>query len=299
MITLFGFCLVLAVAQPEPTAEELLRTLREKRPNNPVIASAMLPREDKSTLDSRLYPEGYAIVEQSGVLTRDGDWWAFEPDPANRGDSPIRLLANQQLEVMKLTAHAAQGQAKFMVSGEMTVFENQNYLLIHRAVLERSSPSETRTPNQPKPPAAAPEKKKPGSNEQSIERVIESIRLLRPPVESLAPQVLSSPTDPSNDGASFNPSVLPEGTVVVRRPGRIVRRRNSWFFVFESDHSDYPEPPIVLHPNQTVELMIKTSEQGAKGLVFLVTGDVTLFQNRNYLLPRVAIRRIDSGNLTK
>jgi hypothetical protein len=33
--------------------------------------------------------------------------------------------------------------------------------------------------------------------------------------------------------------------------------------------------------------------------VFIVSGEVTVFAGENYLLPRAARRRIDSGNLRK
>jgi hypothetical protein len=69
--------------------------------------------------------------------------------------------------------------------------------------------------------------------------------------------------------------------------------------VFESDHPEYPEPPMKLLPNQSVELMLRASARGGGGLVFVVSGEVTLFEGENYLLPRVAMRRIDTGNTRK
>ncbi len=299
MITLLGCSLLLAAAQLEPTAEELLRALREKRPTNPIIASATLSSTDDATRSARLYPEGYAFVEQRGMLAHDGDWWTFELESVDIDLSSVRLLANQQLEVMTLTTVSAQQPIQFILSGEMTVFEKENYLLIHRAVPDRSYASKTKTTKKTDTTTIPKESKATNPGPPSIDRVIESMRHARPPADALSPAKAFPPTVASNDKTLSHANVMPEGALVVRRPGRIVRRQNGWFFVFESDHPDYPEPPILLHPNQTVELMIKTSEQGVNGLVFLVTGDVTLFQDQNYLLARMAIRRIDSGNLTK
>ena len=46
-------------------------------------------------------------------------------------------------------------------------------------------------------------------------------------------------------------------------------------------------------------MMVKTHEVSASGLVFLLSGEVTLFRGHNYLLPTFVIRRIDSGNLSE
>ena len=78
-----------------------------------------------------------------------------------------------------------------------------------------------------------------------------------------------------------------------------------------------------LLPNKNVELMVQTLaagntlEEGNDGLesggtlaagvmptvggaqVFVVSGEVTAFNGENYLLPRVAMRMTDTGNLRK
>ena len=55
---------------------------------------------------------------------------------------------------------------------------------------------------------------------------------------------------------------------------------------------------IVL-PNQVMEGMVKLSERGASGLVFVVSGDVTAYRGENYVLTRMAVRRSEMGNLSK
>jgi hypothetical protein len=91
--------------------------------------------------------------------------------------------------------------------------------------------------------------------------------------------------------------MLPDGAALVDRPGRLMDEGRWWIFVFESDDPEYPEPPMRLLQNQNVQLMVEASEQGDHGLVFVVSGEVTVFNGENYLLPRVVMRRIDSGNL--
>jgi len=94
-------------------------------------------------------------------------------------------------------------------------------------------------------------------------------------------------------------SLLPDGSPLVERPGRLTSSPDGWVFVFESDRPDYPEPPMALLLNMNTQLMVEALAQDSTGLVFLVSGEVTSFGGRNYLLPRVAQRRIDTGNLRK
>ncbi len=105
------------------------------------------------------------------------------------------------------------------------------------------------------------------------------------------PRRLRSPATPAN--------LLLDGSPLVARPGRIVRQGSWWTFVFESDHPDNPEPPMILLPNQGLELMVRLAGSGRAGTVFLVSGEVTAFEGANYLLPRSVARRIDTGNLRK
>ena len=94
-------------------------------------------------------------------------------------------------------------------------------------------------------------------------------------------------------------SLLPAGSPPVERPGRLTSSPDGWVFVFESDRPDYPEPPMALLLNMNTQLMVEALARDSTGLVFLVSGEVTSFGGRNYLLPRVAQRRIDTGNLRK
>jgi len=45
--------------------------------------------------------------------------------------------------------------------------------------------------------------------------------------------------------------------------------------------------------------MVKESQHRSGGVVFTVSGEVTLFEGENYLLPRVTTRRADTGNLRR
>lgn len=96
---------------------------------------------------------------------------------------------------------------------------------------------------------------------------------------------------------SLSAQLLPEGTFVVDRPGRLVREDEWWTFVFESADGSVRERPLLLLPNQQVELMEQTSASGTRSVVFIVSGEVTSYHGRNYLMVRKVLLRRETGNL--
>lgn len=274
-----------------PTAEELLRSLRRNRPVYDVIPPASAAQDVRRAAPSKLFPEGFVIVDQSGRLGRDGSWWTFVFDASDEL-VPMKLLPNTSLEVMVRTTRGAAKPIRFRMSGEMTVFEGENYLLA-RVATRITDGSETTHP------MGADQAKDQVPADATADQVLAVLQAQQPKQPLLQSLSTLAGDDVMRRSATAALTVMGEGTTLVRRPGRLIRQRHWWTFVFESDHPDQPEPPIKLLPNKSVELMAQTSARGNNGLVFLLTGDVTLFEGENFLLPRIAIRRIDSGNLTK
>jgi hypothetical protein len=111
------------------------------------------------------------------------------------------------------------------------------------------------------------------------------------------PGETASETLQSPDETTLSAQLLPEGTFVVDRPGRLVREDEWWTFVFESADGSVREHPLLLLPNQQVELMEQTSASGTRSVVFIVSGEVTSYHGRNYLMVRKVLLRRDTGNL--
>ena len=199
------------------------------------------------------------------------------------------------------TARSAAEPVSFQLSGEFTVFQDENYLLPRFAALLRAKES------MPEPvaveatkvvqPEAAEESTEPSESPVAIDAPVDDI--LRKLIEQRPERRMISIDDPPSMDRVEKRGVLPDGSPLVERPGRISSGPGGWMFVFESDRPDYPEPPMALLLNMNTQLMVEALAQGATGLVFLVSGEVTSFNGRNYLLPRVARRRFDDGNLRK
>ncbi len=299
-------------ADDQPTAEELLAALQRHRPVNEVVLPTGMSPSDGRPASRTILPEGSTIVERSGWLQRDGKWWVFVFDPAD-GDPPMKLLPNATLEIMVRTARGSAAPVKFIASGELAVFRGENFLLLRVAARASTTAAQAARAREMAREEASPRGKtslasgRVGVNESSgpsvladapVEDVVAVLRRQQPRAEIL-PSVPLPVEDQPGRGATATRTLKPDGTALVHRPGRIDKEGSWWTFSFESDHPDHPEPPMKLLPNQSVELMSRASERDAYGLVFLVSGEITLFQSENYLLPRVAMRRTDTGNFRK
>ncbi|MBL1218876.1 MAG: hypothetical protein D8M59_15460 [Planctomycetes bacterium] len=82
-------------------------------------------------------------------------------------------------------------------------------------------------------------------------------------------------------------TIMPEGTIIVDRAGRMVRSDigGEWLFTFEADRNGKQDPPMVLMPCRRLERMEKLMEERADATVFRVSGQVFVYYDRNYLLP--------------
>jgi hypothetical protein len=271
------------------TAEDVLRALQRQRPVNEVIPPASRAgKPDRATLRT-LRPEGSTIVELAGSISREGDWWVFQQD-CGGACAPLKVLPNTQLEMMVRTMEGAGTPILFIASGEITVFENENYLLVKYAA--RGAPTVEPPPTRSPPPSELV------PTDASAEDVLAKLQTQQPDQAAMARPAGESPAV-SRRAPADGRALLLDGSPVVNRPGRLVREGSWWALAFESNGPDAAGPPIRLLPNQVLEMMVRTSQRGSIGLVFIVSGEATLHDGENYLMTRSATRRLDLGNLRK
>lgn len=289
-----------------PTAEQLLRALRRQRVEETTIAPASAPGGVWPIAQKKLLPEGSSIVSRTGWVTRDKDDWRFQFDPADEGDPSIRLLPNTDLEVMVRTSQAAPQPVMFLISGDVTAYEEENYLLVRfvrrAGAATSNSDAGSAAIAQPVTSAAAPgaddgASANPGATSEASADDVLAIMQAQAPTEAVLTPESTLPAERLK--WDIGSAKWPEGAAIIARPGRLVREGDWWTFVFESDDPDHPEPPLRLLWSASVEMMIQTAQHGERGLVFLVSGEVTAFGGQNYLLPTLVTRRIDMGNLSK
>ena len=278
-----------------PTAEELLRALRSRRPANVTIA----PVGGSATAgnaNSLLRPEGTAVVSREGSIRHQDGWWLFVPR-SNDGDPPIKMLPNAVLEVMVRGSDTDGAPIRFVVSGETTVYRNENYLFVRvvRRVLDPHASNDRAQDASAKPAvdAAAESTDRATLVDASAEDVLAAMQR-QAPLEAVMPQSLA--VVPTLGGGRSLANLLPDGAPLVRRAGRLLRDGDWWTFAFESDNIDFPEWPLRLLPGRTLETIVQSHTFDSDGSVLIVSGEITMFDGQNYLLPTLAVKRMASGN---
>ena len=81
-------------------------------------------------------------------------------------------------------------------------------------------------------------------------------------------------------------TVLREGTFIVDRVGRLAHSADgtSMEFVFDADARAMQDPPVVVLPNLKLMAMENAVSSSSRDLKFRITGMVTEYRGRNYIL---------------
>ena len=132
-----------------PSPEAVMRAFQRQRPTNAPVRSkatqSPTARGEPSTGTGSgargLLREGQYINGVAGRLEREGPWWTFvfESDSPDTPRPPMRLLPNQKLENMTHAQEASTMSIVFEVSGELTLFASENYLLVRKSLRRRNA----------------------------------------------------------------------------------------------------------------------------------------------------------------
>ncbi|HSW46095.1 MAG TPA: hypothetical protein VLM89_11050 [Phycisphaerae bacterium] len=244
-------------------------------------------------------PEGYVIGSRPGRIERQGEWFIawLEPQEDLPDAPPLRILPNRELAMAEAILKDGPEAPQFLLTGRITEFQGANYLLLeHVAQLAaRQEPAE--------PPASSPadsgkDNATPGG-EPSPEAIIQHLmreeprRALVLPVASQPAQVSGSPETAGGEAADWS-----EGTFLIDCLGRVVPGGDQWWTLAWEDRGDLAKrKPIRLLPNRLLETALALSGGGTRGLVLIVSGEVTEYKGIHYFLLRKVLVRRDLGNL--
>jgi hypothetical protein len=131
----------------QPSAEDIIRQFQQELP----AAVPVLPtgEDDEITIradseDAALgarprLPDGYMLNDRTGRLGQEGEWWIFifEADNPSYPEPPMKLLPCQTLERMVRESRGGLDPVIFIVSGEITDFRGENYLLPRKVLRKR------------------------------------------------------------------------------------------------------------------------------------------------------------------
>jgi len=97
--------------------------------------------QSKGQIKHKILPEGHYIADRRGRLICAGDYWlfVFESDGKSLADPPVKVLPNRWLEKMESDVAASHEPIIFRVSGEITAYRGQNFLLLRKVLIERET----------------------------------------------------------------------------------------------------------------------------------------------------------------
>jgi hypothetical protein len=80
--------------------------------------------------------------------------------------------------------------------------------------------------------------------------------------------------------------VMREGSFIVDRVGRLTRSADGsqFEFVFDSDGQAMQDPPVIVLPNSKLATMESVLADSSRDIRFRITGEVTEYRGRNYVL---------------
>lgn len=120
-------------------AEGQIYSPRSRGKNKLLAPPPSIVPSGRGQLKHPLLPEGHYIADRRGRLTNTNDYWlfVFESDGKALTDPPIKILPNRWLEKMEADLAASRESHTFRVSGEITTYHGQNFLLLRKVLVER------------------------------------------------------------------------------------------------------------------------------------------------------------------
>ena len=261
----------------------------------------------KVPAEAHRLPEGYVIGSRPGSVERQGKWMiAHLARREGMPDSPpLRILPNMQLAMLEAILAEVPGSSEFLLTGRITEFQGVDYLLLEH-LAQSLPPPLTEAAESAKPAASLPAAvsgKSPAGGEPSPEEIVRQLMKTEPQRALVLPsrpadksQTASSPA--AAESAGQEPTGWPEGTFLIDRAGRVVPAGDDWWSLAWEDRGEQArQKPVRLLPNRLLESALALSGSGMRGVVFIVSGEVTEYKGTNYFLLRKVLLRRDLGNL--
>jgi hypothetical protein len=250
--------------------------------------------------NSQLLREGTDVIARSGHLKKSADGtyplFVFDNQPNESAIQPMSVLPNLQLMSMEDAASATRKNLKFTVSGIVTEYKGRNYILLEPGPedISRQTPSSSFVPAGAHGPAPA---------EQMLSAMLAA--------DGPSPSAPPPSTRPQNDLTSGSGALPPKAPLLATLPeqsqifDRVCRLSlgaegvastgdpQQEQLTLEADGAALQDPPLIVLPNLKL-----TALESAAGdhhdTRFRVTGMVTEYRGRNYILLQKVVVMADS-----
>ncbi len=238
---------------------------------------------------------------------------------------PIEVLPGKWLTSMtKLSAKETNMSIVYRVWGEITTYNKRNYILPTRvdtlylfgnagqngksdntagrsSILNRIYGVQEEEEEENKPDDA-PDNVNLSENMREMLLAIPRSHTLETENETLEG---GSKTEPASDGGirggiGTEKKEWREGVHIKDRVGRLNFdfNDNTYKIIFESQSEAFDEPPVIVHPNMLLAVL-KNKMQRSRQFKFRISGMITRYQGRYYILLRKVMIVYDRGNLGK
>ncbi len=286
------------------TEEEITRRLREEP-----IVPVTLPRgwRGRRVKIKSLPPEGTFVTNHLCRIAREknSDWLVatFVNTRHQPWQAPRRLLPCRLLERLE-DILAKDPNKRFRISGETTIDLKHAYLFLQQvSMVDDDKTSKPRTARG-KNPSDGKVKTSKGPvrpvDQESTTKLREAL------LEDAPPQAVRVAPAPDQTKDENIISVAPAGkspfshgkkNLVVDRIVRIVKCRDGkgWEAHFQSDNT-LREPPLRIHPSlMLVRAQVLSRTQGLADLELRVSGQITYYRGKRFLLLRKLLRQRNMG----
>ena len=219
-----------------------------------------------------LLREGTFMVQAKGSLQRGEQpgVWVFRiarDDPSKEMFELTLLPCTLLASLEQLVESMPDEQIVFDLTGQVFVYRGRNFLMPTHAprLVDYVAPSR---PDDLDDRAAA--------------RADSAESILRDLDRAVGPLVHS----PRRATADTTNQPIAPGTMVLWRHGWMVREpAGAWSFVFAADATGLSDPPMILLPCRMLEDMERHALRSSQDEPLLVSGRVTRYRGRNYMLP--------------
>jgi len=250
--------------------------------------------------NSQLLREGSDIIARCGHLEKspDGPYalFVFDKQPNQTPIQPMLVLPNLQLMSMEDAASATRKNLKFTVSGIVTEYRGRNYILLEPGPedISRQSASASFVPAGAHGPAPA-------------EQMLSAMLAADGPSPSAPPPSTRPQNDVTSGTGALPPkapllATLPEQSQIFDRVCRLSPGVEGFAptadsqqeqLTLEADGAALQDPPLIVLPNLKLTALENASGDHHETR-FRVTGMVTEYRGRNYILLQKVVVMADS-----
>ena len=240
----------------------------------------------------RLPPEGSKIVDRLCRISTDRSGWVltrFPPEGDRKAIRPRWALPNETLEAIE-TCHAKNPKLMFRISGEMTVYGDNSFILIRRVAIVEPEAKAAAVRTQPESSTQPSPATQPTTHPTTAPS---SADLMKALLSEKNPTPVILPRRNKKIDASRVASVAPgaRGDVIEPATARLVVDRlvtvqqtgqARWRqATFEADNT-LREPPVLLLPCR----LLAFAEVQPPNTRLRVTGEITNYKHKRYMLLR-------------